>query len=404
VKYVDKYKNDSSAIKPSDESKNNLIEKMNEKQAENNIKTNIRYAKKNKIRKTITSIVGIIGILLGGGLAYAGITGNFKFGDTGIEFSQNIEEYQVEENQSLESNGNIIELTSKVCDDGFVILQFNVTLSNEQSQSAEETCGLQYISFNDDIVNENGYEDTRLAGSNYNLIIDGEEYWLRGSTDSQIITNIENKNYTCYQLWFLSDTEIGDKEEFTITLDDVRLMVGENLINFDGKFEVELSKTKALDNTKTYELNNIAINYERLTANVEKIIESPIQTLIKVRRTLDDVTSKNFVTLSEDDYVGDLKYEVYDQNGNQISEYNVITKYVYYYKDGTIKESDNEEGIEYDGFYKYDTEEYIVIAQNDAITNLTVEVFEVNEYKGITRNIGEYDIDLTKGTVVTLNY
>lgn len=400
---MNNYKNTISKIETSKEFKNKLIETMNNRQSEINAKENKKYVRKSKVKKTITSIVGILGLLLSGGLVYAGVTGNLKLGDTGIEFSQNIKEYQEQENQKIEYKGNTIELTSKVCDDGFVILQFDVTLSDEQSKLAEETIGLQYVSFNDELVNEYGIEEPRLSGANYNLIIDGNKYWLRGATDSQIITNIENKNYTVYQLWFLSDAEIGNKEKFTITLDDVRIMVGEQLINFNGKFDIELSKTKTLENTITYNLNNVAINYGRLTANIEKIIESPMQTLIKIRRTLDDVTSKNLITLSENDYIGNLKYEIYDQNGNQISEYDLITKYVYYYKDGTIKEIDDEEGIEYDGFYKYDTEEYIAIAQNEKVTNLEIKVFEINEYNGITRNIGEYNIDLTNGKTTTQN-
>lgn len=400
---MNNYKNTISKIETSKEFKNKLIETMNNRQSEINAKENKKYVRKSKVKKTITSIVGILGLLLSGGLVYAGVTGNLKLGDTGIEFSQNIKEYQEQENQKIEYKGNTIELTSKVCDDGFVILQFDVTLSDEQSKLAEETIGLQYVSFNDELVNEYGIEEPRLAGANYNLIIDGNKYWLRGATDSQIITNIENKNYTVYQLWFLSDAEIGNKEKFTITLDDVRIMVGEQLINFNGKFDIELSKTKTLENTITYNLNNVAINYGRLTANIEKIIESPMQTLIKIRRTLDDVTSKNLITLSENDYIGNLKYEIYDQNGNPISEYDLITKYVYYYKDGTIKEIDDEEGIEYDGFYKYDTEEYIAIAQNEKVTNLEIKVFEINEYNGVTRNIGEYNIDLTNGKTTTQN-
>jgi hypothetical protein len=176
-------------------------------------------------------------------------------------------------------------------------------------------------------------------------------------------------------------------------------MVGEKLIKFDGKFEVELSNTKALGNTNVYEIDNTAIKYERMTANVEKVIETPMQTLIKINKTVEDVTNKNYATLSDDDYIGDLLYEVYGQDGNMLSEYNVITKYTFYYEDGTTKETTNEELEGYDGFYKYDTEEYIAIAQNDEITSITVEVHELNEYKGITRNIGEYYINLTDGTV-----
>lgn len=400
---MNKYKNAISKVKTSNEFRNKLIESMNTRQIEINLVEDKKYIRKNKFKKALASIVEILGLLLGSGLTYAGITGNLKFGESGIEFSKKIEEYQVQENQKLEYNGNIIELKSKVCDDGFVILQFDVTLSDEMSKFSEESYGLQYVSFNDEPITEDGIEVTRLSGANYNLIIDGKNYWLKGATDSQIISNIENKNYTLYQLWFLSDTEIGNKQEFTITLNNVCLMVGDKLINFDGKFDVDLSKANAMNNSITYNPDNATIKYERLTYHIEKIIESPMQTLIKVRQTLDNTTSKNVLMSSEDDYIGDLIYEVYDQNGNQISKYDIITKYVFYYKDGSIKELDDEEEFEYDGFYKYDIEGYIAVGQNDKITNLKVDVFELNEYKGITRNIGEYNINLKNGKVSTQN-
>ena len=128
---MNNYKNTISKIETSKEFKNKLIETMNNRQSEINAKENKKYVRKSKVKKTITSIVGILGLLLSGGLVYAGVTGNLKLGDTGIEFSQNIKEYQEQENQKIEYKGNTIELTSKVCDDGFVILQFDVTLSDE---------------------------------------------------------------------------------------------------------------------------------------------------------------------------------------------------------------------------------------------------------------------------------
>lgn len=403
------YKKAISEIKASDEFKSKLIKNLNEKQSEIYEKENIKFAKKHKVKNTIITILSILGLLGGSGLVYAGLTGNLKFGESGVEFSQNIAEYQEKViNQKLEKDGNVIELTSKVCDDGFLMLQFDITLSDDVKAFADEFGGLQYVSFNDNQsgITAVGYpEEPRLAGANYNLIIDGNEYWLRGATDSQIIENIENKNYTFYQLWFLSEEEIGNKEEFKITLDDVIIKVGEQLYNFDGKFDIDISKTKAMENTKIYTPENASIKYERLTSKIEKIIESPMQTLIKTNTTLEDITNRNYNNLDEDDYINNyLEYKVYDQNNNELSEYDVITKYVYYYKDGTTKSTDNEEGqFEWDGFYKYDTENYIAIAQNDEITNITVDIFEKNEYKGTRRNIGELNINLENGEVQSKN-
>ena len=74
--------------------------------------------------------------------------------------------------------------------------------------------------------NNNRVEDEygkRIDGlNNYNLIIDGEEYWVRPRAP-QTTTQISENEFKVYQLYFLTDKELGDKTEFTITLKDVAL-------------------------------------------------------------------------------------------------------------------------------------------------------------------------------------
>ena len=107
-----------------------------------------------------------------------------------------------------------------------------------------------YLSFNDPIVDEYGYETTLLGGSNYNLIIDGEEKWARGK-GAQSIEKITDGEYFVYQMWFLDKDFLSNKEDFEITLNDIVVALGEEYIPIEGSFQVEVSKEKALNNTTT---------------------------------------------------------------------------------------------------------------------------------------------------------
>ena len=233
-----KYFNAMSNIKMDDQKKKEIIQKM--MNVESNNKKGVILM--NKIRKTWISIAAILGIAACGGLAYAGIKNNKpNIEDFGIAFSDNYSEYEyVFEDQLLESNGTTIKLESAMCNEGFTVLKFDITLSDEIEQYENETCGLGYLSYNDEIDDGNGFP--RLAGANYNLIIDGTNQWLRGRCITNLNENIVNKNYTDYEIYFLSDNLLENKTKFTITLKDFCLNVGEKLYEIPGKLEFELDK------------------------------------------------------------------------------------------------------------------------------------------------------------------
>ncbi len=355
-----------------------------------------------KQKNIIIIAVVVLLILIIAGLAYASLTGVLKIGNT--EFSEKYYEYQEKENQFVEKEGTKVELKSKVCDDGFIVLQFDVTLSDALSQEAAEKSGLQYLSFNDEIIEENGVKTTRLSGANYNLILDGKLEWLRGATSSDILENIANKNYTVYQLWFLSENELEGKNDFTITLDDIAIMTSEKLTTFDGKFDINLSKNKVLENEKVFDnTQNEVVKYKRLTNKIEKVVQTPLQNLIKVSETITDVTRANYNHLDNEDCIATLEYVVYDQNNNKLNTQTIETKNEYIYSNGQVKQSEVGEIFTYNGFTDTRSESYIAFANNGNITGLTVEVHEKNEYLGTTRLIGEMKISLQEQTISATN-
>ena len=145
-----RYQKAISKIQTTEEFRQNLIEQM--KQEQKNAKVGISL----KLRNLFATIAGILSLAVCSGLVYATITGSWKFGSQEIEFSENIQEYiEQVDNQILEKDGNKVELISKVSDDGFVILGFDIQLSDEEVQKVKENRGrgFQYLSFNDpDII------------------------------------------------------------------------------------------------------------------------------------------------------------------------------------------------------------------------------------------------------------
>lgn len=389
-----KYYKAISEVKASEELKQRIIENLKQEELEKE-EPKVNYAKRGgmivKFRKIATAIGATLGVVLCSGVVYATlggiIAGKPALEWLGISFSDDYIEYvEPVENQRLEKDGNIVELQSTVTNEGFVVLQFAITLSDEEKQFADETCGLEYLSFND--------KEDELAGANYNLIIDGAKIWVRGASNQEVREITANKEYVVNQLWFLSDNDLKGKEEFTITLNDVMLNVGEKLIKMDGSFEVEASKQKALENTTIIVAKDSTLNYKQMAKNMEKVLITPIQTVIKLSTKYENITEKSLRYLLDENYIGDMSYKVYDQNGNELTEYDLETKVEATYLDGTIKEFEPGDGIEYANIKTLSVDEYIVTEKNNDITELNVEVFETNEYYGTTKKIGVYKINL----------
>ena len=397
---LNKYKETISKIEASEELKNTIIEKMEKEQAKRRGGIII------KIKKVISTIISLLGIMACGGVVFAAVSGILNI--NGILFSDEYVNYQEKvENQYLEKDGTKIELVSTMCDEGFLVLQFEVELSDSMLGMAER--GYTYLSFNDKLlVDQNGKKYLTFNGSNYNLLIDGEEYWLKGAVRSEIMENIQNKDYTAYQLYFLPSDVVENKETFTITLDDVVVAISPDegeFLEMDGSFEIEVSKEKAIKNTTTIENENASVKYERLTNKIEKVLQTPMQTIIKTSTLLEGATERNSTYLLAEDYIGHLEYKIYDQNNNELFLYTCISEFEYYYEDGTVKKIPISEIGEFEvrGYNAIRQEEYIVTEKNKDINSLRIEVYENNEYYGTTRNIGTHFIDLEKGKITCEN-
>ena len=407
-----KYYETISKIEVSQEFKKKLIANL-EKESE------VKYKKEGmlmKVKRTIIIIISTLAVLLGSGVAYAALGGTINGVPVlewmGIKFSDDYVDYvEPIENQILENDEAKVTLESTVCDEGFTILQFRVNISEKVIEKHKEDdsdfiVNLNCLSFNDPVYYTDGHQETRLNGSNYNLIIDGEEMWVRGST-AQSMERLSDTEYLVYQMYFLTERHIGDKKEFEITLNDVALGIGEDWIEIDGSFNVKLSKERASNDTKiiTPETNT-TLKYKKMEKSIEKIYITPLQNIVKLKTVYKDVDLDDLTYSLDDDYVGTIDYLAFNQNENNISAYSTETERKITYEDGTVEESEPGE-FEFEGdefeHATYEIIEYIAIEQNEEINQIDIKAYERLDTDESIKNIMEYKIDLNTNKIEAEN-
>ncbi len=407
-----KYYETISKIEVSQEFKKKLIANL-EKESE------VKYKKEGmimKVKRTIIIIISTLAVLLGSGVAYAALGGTINGVPVlewmGIKFSDDYVDYvEPIENQILENDEAKVTLESTVCDEGFTILQFRVNISEKVIEKHKEDdsdfiVNLNCLSFNDPVYYTDGHQETRLNGSNYNLIIDGEEMWVRGST-AQSMERLSDTEYLVYQMYFLTEQHIGDKKEFEITLNDVALGIGEDWIEIDGSFNVKLSKERASNDTKiiTPETNT-TLKYKKMEKSIEKIYITPLQNIVKLKTVYKDVDLDDLTYSLDDDYVGTIDYLAFNQNENNISAYSTETERKITYEDGTVEESEPGE-FEFEGdefeHATYEIIEYIAIEQNEEINQIDIKAYERSDTDESIKNIMEYKIDLNTNKIEAEN-
>ena len=206
--------------------------------------------------------------------------------------------------------------------------------------------------------------------------------------------------HTVYELYFIPDSYLDEKNTFTIQLEDFYLNVGEKLYSIPGEMKFELSKEEAVKASTEILGTNDYIKYRSLEQKIEKVIETPLQNLIKLQEFVAD-TSFN---LTNENYPGDTSYTIYDQDGNELKSTYLDISLKYLHKDGSIEEGDIEDGKDdYSDVEKIITEKYLVTEKNDTIKNLLIKVYSTNKYYGTKVQIGEYRVDLVNKTISTSN-
>ena len=416
----------------------------------------------NKIAKVL--IIMVIVTTFIGGIVYAinnvKISGKPVFEWFKVNFSDEYEKYKEEvHGETIEGpNESSIDLVSTVCDEGFVILEFDIKLSaedkeylkignsvlteeylkatdDEDSRTLEEDYDKETHQFSvqttkelikkmlgDKIIEDKicvgcnlqpgTFKDSKIIQKKYNknVIIDGEYIYVQLSPQS--VKKISEYEYKLYQMYFLTDKELGDKTEFTITMKDFIITTNQmeygdtdTCLRLDGQFDIKLSKEKALENSRKIEVSNEEIVYKdkELTQKIESTVVTPLQTIVKVHSTYEHIDYSQLTDSTSEEHIGIREYKVFNESGNEINSYSFETKRMITYADGKEEEwgSDQIEPTRIP--FKDATLEIIdyILIENEDNSKIKILSQERNGLingikKVVYTDIGSFEIDLTR--------
>ena len=347
----------------------------------------------NKLSKIIIGILVATTVVSGAVYAITNIkiSGKPVFKWFNINFSDEYEKYKEEVQDEIiqAPSESSIELVSTICDEGFTILEFDLKLSEQDKKYlkiGKPILTEEYINATDDI-DSNMYESVlnektgeierkikkqvileKYAGKtisdsirvSYNLkpgwsenvkyvyrltnrfaIIDGEYYFIKIAPQS--ITQVSEYEYKIYQMYFLTDKELGDKTEFTLTMKDWVITTEERQTNdldtyleIDGEFNIDLSKEKAVQNSKKIQVscNDVIYENKNLTQTIESVVVTPLQTIVKVHSIYDNVNKEKLTDANNTEYIGPRAYKIFNANGEEINSFSSESKRKITYTDG----------------------------------------------------------------------
>ena len=403
--------------------------------------------KMNIINKIITIITSIMAMLLGSVTVYAAVGGTIAGKPViewiGLGFSNEYENYKVNvEGQEVANKETTIDLVSTVCDDGFTILEFDVKLSKEdkeylrlgesiiteedieqEKKKYKEEYNIEFDENHSGLMEFKGVTNTvELEFSSnfeapenqaYNILIDNQGYYIKGQ---QTTSKISEYEYKVYQMYFLTDKELNGKTNFKLTLKldginnignkddyigekDFIILNTENnsrKIDTSGEFNVEVSKDKALENTKIVDVNCESAKYKGLTKSVDEVKVTPLQIIIKLKTQIDNVSLQSLSSTRNKDYIGIIDYNVYDTNGNKLNSFNIEKQRTITYSNGTTEEWAPGDIGTYKDFYgaTMNLTEYIIIEKKDNIQGIKI-VPTVREPDFSSERYEEKNVDLT---------
>lgn len=367
-------------------------------------------------------MLGFIVISSALGVVYAGIvsynTGKPIIECLGIKFSNEMyDEYKIEaDNQVLKSENSTVKLVSGVYDKGFTILEFDVNLSekdreylmldqnvftDEQIKEAEETNNFLRLECKDlkntvGIVlnsepkieyNKNSEEIQLYVPRNDNVIINDKGYNLSMYQD---VKKVSEYKYKVYQSCIITDEFLNGKSDFTIKFDNIVLRnkpedksTGiltvqpiENIrcVTLDGDLSIELSTRKISENTEIIEPKQAISKYDNITKKVDKVIVTPLQTVVKITTIMENISSYSLQNLNDKNYVENQEYKIYNSEGDRMNCKTIEMEKIVTFSDGTKEKINRQEVTPKREFTngKMEITEYIIIERKEELKDLTI--------------------------------
>lgn len=404
------------------------------------VQNRIKYTLKNKtikkhhyFRKIITAIISIICTMAGTFGVYA-LTGGKIEGIPatdwlGIKFSSKYVDYkQPVENQKIVFKNTSVELTSTLCNEGITILEFDVKLSEEDAKKlkiGESIITEEYLQEQEknkakamedakkDAIMRKYYTEPRagkyISSNDVTLTDDelNEAYEKRIAEINKSIEEHQNSTYVpAISLNYMQEggTYINWVSRNNSWSNDCQWFVRNNeetAIDLPGEFEVNVSKNDILKDSKVIENPGIKSEFRNITQTVEKVVASPVQTIVRINHSATQQSSNAFAGRYSNPNIEYLpltrEYKVYDANGKELSCFSTSNKNTLIYADGTREDYDYHDipNKKYSNAI-WETIEYLLIENTDTDYIKIVPVETVrNPVDGVEDHGGEtyYEMD-----------
>lgn len=330
------------------------------------IKSIIQTIKNSWIRKFATAITSIIIVLAGGVTVCAALRGSidgkpvFEWISSGIKFSDEYSEYKEAVNvQKLKHGETTVELVSTIYDENYVLLEFDVHVSQEDKEYlrlGENMIEDEFIELKENesqkdlLIQEKEIKNIFYVGFNGNMensiIVDGNSYC---AGKLQTLTKISDYEYKLYQMYFLTQDMTKGNDEITLTFcNNVMRNQGDTgktggianapgnyrTFDLDGKINVKVSKKRISENTEIIIPEFNESRYKDMTQKVEKIRITPLHIIATVSIQIDNIDSKNVNNMLN------REAKVFDENGIELTSYTSELNENFVYKGKEIDEDD----------------------------------------------------------------
>lgn len=245
-----------------------------------------------------------------------------------------------------------------------------------------------YLITDDILNNKNNFKITLKN----NKLVNMADWKVRILSDKGIDETTQNKSNT----WFGNvNTMIMKNESETMKIPPM------NSIDLPGEFEVNVSKNDILKDSKVIDNPDIKSEFRNITQKVEKVVASPVQTVVEVKHSASQQSSNAFANRYTNPEIEHLpitnKYKVYDSDGKELSCLALTNKNTLIYSDGTREDYDRHDipNKKYNNA-TWETTEYLLIenTSSEYIKIVPVETLH-NPVNGEENTGGEihYEMD-----------
>lgn len=360
-----------------------------EYRVKNTLKNKQKKRWKIYLRKMITVLASFIIVFIGGASVYAAFGGTVSGKPIiewlGLNFNKEYENHKIEvEGEKVSYGETSIELLSKLYDDGMVLFEFDVKISDED---------MKKIDIQENQILKGIYLTFNGASNNWIATIDNKEYGIK-TRSAQTYRKIADNEYKIYHMYFLTDKELGNKTNFNINIlytyiNPLVQNVGEDIeyetfptICVEGRMDVQFSKTSLNENTEIYTPECENFKYRNMTKTVESVAVTPMQIILKVSSKRENVSYSSISYTGHKDYIGLMKYKAYDQNGIELGMKDYQTMQKITYANGKSEEW----GIGEIGTYKnfenatMELTEYMIIEKKEDLQKIIINPILIKDH------------------------